>query len=212
MVINLPNKESTQGTRNAQMSKMVFSRLISVDFFKTGAPLMKWLVSLLLCCALHAQAALEPGTEAPDFTLEAALAGKPFSFVLSEALEKGPVVVYFYPKAFTKGCSIEAKMFAEKDEEFKALGAIVLGISNDDLETLKKFSLEDCGSKFAVGSDSDGKIIKSYDANLLPLGSTATRVSYVITPDRKILYVYQAMSPEKHVSQSLEALRKWKKP
>lgn len=163
----------------------------------------------LLCRGLPAQALLETGDVAPDFTASAALGGTPFVFTLSEALKKGPVVLYFYPKAFTKGCSIEAKLFADKQAEFASLRATVVGVSNDDLETLKKFSLEDCASKFAVVSDTEGKIIKNYKANLLPLGNAATRVSYVITPDGKISYVYQAMKPEEHVYNTLQAIRHW---
>lgn len=172
---------------------------------------MKWLIGLLFCYSLQVQAALEIGIEAPDFTLEAALAGKTFSFTLSEALKQGPVVVYFYPKAFTQGCSIEAKLFAEMDAQFKSLGATVLGISNDEINILKKFSLEECASKFSVAADPDGKVIKAYDAQLIPLSSTAARISYVITPDHKVLYQYKSMKPDAHVKNTLEAIRQWKR-
>jgi thioredoxin-dependent peroxiredoxin len=121
-------------------------------------------ITLLLgLLALPAGAALKPGARAPDFTTEATLAGHPFTFSLAEALKSGPVVLYFYPAAFTHGCTIEAHEFAEATERFKALGATVIGISHD---TLNRFSVSECRSKFAVASDADRKISKAYDANL----------------------------------------------
>jgi len=168
------------------------------------------LVTLFLCGAMsQAYATLDVGTNAPDFTTEAALGGKQFTFVLNEALKKGPVVLYFYPKAFTSGCTVEAHLFAEASDTFAALNATVIGVSNDDIETLKKFSVEECRNKFAVGADPDAKIIKAYDVKLLPIGGTSSRTSYVITPDHKIFYVYKAMNPDEHVKNTLDAVKQW---
>src|ERR1700674_5476999 len=111
-------------------------------------------------------AALKPGAQPPDFTTQATLAGKPFTFSLADALKNGPVVLYFYPAAFTKGCTVEAHDFAEATEQFKALGATVIGVSHDSIETLNKFSVSECRNKFAVAADPDQHIMKSYDAVL----------------------------------------------
>lgn len=169
-----------------------------------------FIVLLSMCIVASVHAELETGTEAPDFTAEAAMGGKSFHFTLSEALKKGPVVLYFYPKAFTSGCTVEAHLFAEATEQFAELSATVVGMSNDDIETLKKFSVEACRNKFAVAADPDGKVIASYDARMLPVGSTSSRVSYVITPDHKVFYVYQAMKPQEHVKNTLEAVKRWR--
>lgn len=168
-----------------------------------------FLAMVLMGALTNAHAALDTGADAPDFTADAALAGKSFTFTLSEALKKGPVVVYFYPKAFTSGCTVEAHLFAEATEKFTELHATVIGVSSDDIETLRKFSVEECRNKFSVAADPDGKIISSYDVKLLPLGSRASRTSFVITPDRKIFYVYKAMSPDDHVKNTLEAVKRW---
>jgi len=166
--------------------------------------------TLFLYCAMsQAYALLDVGADAPDFTTEAALGGKQFTFIMNEALKKGPVVLYFYPKAFTSGCTVEAHLFAEASDTFAALNVTVIGVSNDDIDTLKKFSVEECRNKFAVAADSDGKIIKVYDAKLLPIVNTSSRTSYVITPDHKILYVYKAMKPDEHVKNTLDAIKQW---
>jgi peroxiredoxin len=154
-------------------------------------------------------AALQPGADAPDFTTQATLAGKPFKFALAEALKAGPVVLYFYPAAFTKGCTIEAHDFAEATNRFKALGATVIGVSHDDIDTLNKFSVSECRSKFAVASDAGGLISKSYDAQLM-FTSYSNRTSYVIAPSGKILYEYTAMDPDNHVENTLAAVAKWR--
>ena len=157
-----------------------------------------------------AYAELKPGTTAPDFTAPAALAGQAYSFTLKEALKQGPVVVYFYPKAFTRGCTIEATLFAEASDQFKALNATVIGVSGDDIETLKQFSNGPCGGKFAVAADLDRRIMKSYDANLTFLPTVADRITYVITPDSKIWFVHSSLNPDQHVSESLKAIKAWK--
>jgi peroxiredoxin (alkyl hydroperoxide reductase subunit C) len=167
--------------------------------------------ALAVCAALAApvQAALKSGESAPDFTTQATLAGKPFTFSLAAALKSGPVVLYFYPAAFTKGCTVEAHEFAEATEKFNALGATVIGVSHDDIDTLNKFSVSECRNKFAVASDADLKIAKAYDAQLL-FSSYSNRTSYVIAPTGKILYAYSALSPDKHVENTLAAVTQWK--
>jgi peroxiredoxin Q/BCP len=162
--------------------------------------------------ALHAptaSATLKPGDAAPDFTAQASLGGKTFTYTLADALKKGPVVLYFYPAAFTKGCTIEAHEFAEAVDQYKKYGATVIGVSHDNIATLTKFSVSECRSKFPVAADPDAKVIRAYDARM-PLASTmADRVSYVIAPDGKIIYEYTSLSPEKHVANTLEALKQW---
>lgn len=158
--------------------------------------------------AALAHAALPAGAAAPDFTTQATLAGKPFTFALADALKSGPVVLYFYPAAFTKGCTVEAHEFAEATAKFKALGATVIGVSHDDIGTLNKFSVSECRSKFAVASDADQRIAKAYDSVLF-FTSYSNRTSYVISPDGKIVYAYSALSPDKHVENTLAAVAKW---
>src|SRR5450830_1534960 len=127
----------------------------------------------------------------------------------SAALKKGPVVLYFYPAAFTTGCTIEAHLFAEAIDRYKALGATVIGVSNDKIETLNKFSVSECRSKFAVAADTDQKIMKSYDAVMNSKSDYASRTSYVIAPDKTIIYEFSSMSPDKHVENTLQALQQW---
>jgi peroxiredoxin len=164
-------------------------------------------LSALLVTPLYA--ALKPGAAAPDFTTQATLAGKPFSFSLADALKKGPVVLYFYPAAFTPGCTVEAHEFAEATDKFKALGATVIGVSHDPIDTLNKFSVTECRNKFAVASDADQHITKAYDAVLMASPEYANRTSYVIAPTGKIIYEYTAMNPDKHVENTLAAVQKW---
>jgi thioredoxin-dependent peroxiredoxin len=161
--------------------------------------------------AAPAWAALDIGEKAPDFTAPAALAGTQFKFSLAESLSKGPVVLYFFPAAFSAGCSIEAHEFAEATEKFAALGATVIGVSTDDIDTQVKFSMQACQGKFAVASDSGKTVIKSYDAAMMILPDYANRVSYLIAPDNSIVYNYQSLNPSKHVEKTLAALRDWEK-
>ena len=156
-----------------------------------------------------ALAALPNGTKAPEFTAQDSLAGKPFTFSLAEALKQGPVVLYFYPAAFTSGCTIEAHNFAEATEQFKALGATVIGVSHDDIETLNKFSVSECRNKFAVAADADKKIMKAYDAQLFIKPDWAKRTSYVIAPSGEIVYSYNSLNPDKHVANTMAAVKKW---
>lgn len=159
--------------------------------------------------AMPVLASLKVGAVAPVFTADASLAGKPYSFSLSDELKKGPVVLYFYPAAFTSGCNIEARKFAEATAQFQALGAQVIGVSKDDVDTLHKFSVSECGGKFAVAADPKLKVAKSYDATLMLWPGHADRTSYVITPDGRILYAYSALSPDDHVKNTLQALKTW---
>jgi thioredoxin-dependent peroxiredoxin len=164
-----------------------------------------------LLVATPAFAALRVGDVAPGFVTQASLGGKVFTYSLDDALKKGPVVLYFYPAAFTKGCTLEAHDFADAIEKYHALGATVIGVSHDDIEKLNRFSVSECRSKFPVAADPDQHIMKSYDAILTAKPQYANRVSYVISPDDKIIYTYTNLRPDKHVANTLEALGKWKK-
>lgn len=171
---------------------------------------MKRLFSFLTLLALlstSAFAELKPGDKAPVFTAQASLGGKVFNFSLADALKQGPVVLYFYPAAFTSGCTIEAHNFAAAVDRFKEYHATVIGISMDNIDTLNRFSVSECRSKFAVAADPDGSIARSYDAVLMWKSGWASRTSYVITPDGKVIYSYSAMSPDKHAENTLNALR-----
>jgi len=152
-----------------------------------------------------ALAQLDKGEKAPTFTTAAALAGKEFGFNLANALKKGPVVLYFYPKAFTSGCTLEANAFAEAMPQFKAEGASVIGMSNDDIETLKRFSREECRDAFPVGVASFD-VMEGYE-----VGSKerpfASRTSYVIAQDGRIATVYSSGDYRQHVSRTLTAVK-----
>jgi len=168
------------------------------------------LAALLYASSLQpAAAALQAGQPAPDFSAPASLGGEVFRFSLAEALARGPVVLYFYPAAFTRGCTIEANQFAEAVEEYKSLGATVIGVSADDIKTLQRFSVSECRSKFAVAADGDRRIMKAYDAVLERRPQYAQRISYVIAPDGKVIYAYADMRPDLHVQNTLAALKRW---
>ena len=172
---------------------------------------MKTLAVLaLLALATPALADLKVGAPAPDFTLPATLGGKEFTFRLADALKKGPVVVYFYPAAFTSGCTVEAHDFAAAMPQFSAAGASVIGVSHDDIKTLDKFSTSECQSKFPVAADADKKVMKSYDATML-LGITASRTSYVIGQDGKVKFAYSNLDPDGHVAGTLKAAQALKR-
>jgi peroxiredoxin Q/BCP len=155
-------------------------------------------------------ATLAVGAKAPDFTAQASLGGKEFTFSLADALKKGPVVLYFYPAAFTKGCTIEAHDFAEATDRFKALHATVIGVSHDDVATLDKFSVSECRSKFAVAADPDQKIIKAYDVVLEKHPEYANRTSFVIAPNHKIVSSYTNLDPDNHVALTMQAVEDWR--
>ena len=175
---------------------------------------MKRLLSLLpiglVAIALPVFAAVGVGDKAPDFTAQASLAGKEFTFNLADALKKGPVVVYFYPEAFTKGCTIEAHEFAEAADKYAALGASVIGVSHDPIDKLDKFSVQECRNKFAVAADPDLKVINLYGAALPGHETYANRTSYVVAPDGKVIYMYTDMNPADHVTNTLKAIQDWK--
>jgi thioredoxin-dependent peroxiredoxin len=177
---------------------------------------MEIVMARLLACALvslvfslPANAALDIGDRAPDFIAQAALGGTVYSFSLAESLKKGPVVLYFFPAAYSEDCSIEAHYFADATEEFKALGASVIGVSGDDIETLTKFSVQVCQSKFPVASDKTQAIMKSFDAVMQTRPEYANRISYLIAPNSTIVLQYMSLNPTKHVEKTLAALRNW---
>ena len=191
---------------------------------------MKHLLTTVLvlsgAIALPAYAALKKGDSAPDFSAPASLAGKEFAFSLEDALKKGPVVVYFYPSAYTGGCNIEAHTFAENKEKFDALGATIIGVSHDSIARLNDFSAdpEYCAGKIAVASDKDGSIAKAYaltsakgragmkDTRGVEIDHEFTeRTTFVVTPDGKVAAAFSTtddkISPADHVAKSLAAVQ-----
>jgi len=167
--------------------------------------------SLVLAAPAHA--ALAVGAKAPLFTTQAAVGGKSFSFTLQSALKKGPVVLYFFPAAHTAGCNIEAHMFADAIDRFKAQGATVIGITAGNTDQLQAFSTETehCAGKFTVAADAYSAIAHQYDAVINLMGRTMdNRTSYVITPDDNILYSYTDLKPQQHIDLTLDAVTKWR--
>lgn len=162
--------------------------------------------------AVPALAALNVGDPAPDFSADAAVGGKHFRFSLKQALGHGPVVLYFFPKAFTSGCTVEAHEFSEAAGSFAAAGATLIGMSSDNIDTLSDFSTRECRAKFPVAADPDLSVIRAYDAVMMRLpgfGGMSDRTSYVISPDAKILMSYSALAPDEHVTRSLATVQKW---
>ena len=161
-----------------------------------------------LALAAPAFAALKPGAPAPDFSAPAYLAGEPFTFKLAEALERGPVVVYFFPAAHTHGCNLEAALFSQAIDKFKARHATVIGVTAGNTDELAEFSkeTEHCGGKFAVAADEGAKIAKQYDALLEGRPGWSSRTSYVISPDGEIIHAYSESNPNRHVAETLAAL------
>jgi peroxiredoxin Q/BCP len=152
--------------------------------------------------------ALPQGARAPDFTTTGALAGRPFRLHLAEQLRHGPVVLYFYPRAFTEGCTAEANAFSTAAADFRAAGARVIGMSADDYDTLRRFSVEACRNAFPVATAS-ADTIRAYDVQLREGASMTNRTSYVIAPDGRILYAHSEMDWRNHVSNTLAAVRAW---
>ena len=152
-------------------------------------------------------AELTPGSLAPEFTAQAALGGDVESVDLKAALAKGPVVLYFFPKSFSEGCTVEAHLFSEHIADYQKLGATVIGISGDPIAEQKKFSTEECRSAFLVASDPGLVIAKQYDAIIKQAPQYANRISYVIAPSGKIVYAYSDLDPSKHVQNTLSALQ-----
>ena len=183
-------------------------------------------LALSLVVALPALAAVERGAKAPSFTAKASVAGKEVPFSLDDALAKGPVVVYFYPSAYTGGCNIEAHTFAEKSAEFQAVGATVIGVSQDSIARLNDYSAdpEFCAGKFPVASDPDGSIAKSYQLQVVPgkagmKDSRGTeidhgfteRTTFVVAKDHTIVAVLSSaadkIAPAEHVTKSLAVVQ-----
>ena len=156
--------------------------------------------------AAPASAALNVGAKAPDFATQGALGGKPFAFKLIQALKKGPVVLYFFPKAFTKGCTLEAHAFSEATDDFRKAGAQVIGMSGDDLPTLKRFSVEECRNAFPVATATP-KTINAYDVALEGHPGMANRTSYVIGRNGKVVAVHSDLDWSQHVARTLAAVK-----
>lgn len=168
-------------------------------------------LTALILAAPGAHAALPDGTTAPDFTAVASIGGNTYTFSLVDALKKGPVVLYFYPAAFTSGCTTEAHDFAKAMPRFKALGATVIGVSHDPITKLQRFSVSECRKQFPVASDADGRIMKEYDAVLAQHPAYANRTSYVIAPGGKVLYSYTNLDPTEHVANTMAVIERWDK-
>ena len=162
------------------------------------------LASVLMAAPLSA--ALPVGASAPDFTTTGALAGKPFKLHLKDQLKHGPLVLYFYPKAFTQGCTLEAKAFADAMPEFRKAGARVVGMSADNLDTLKKFSTEACRNQFPVATASP-ETIKAYDVVLKQKPELTDRTSYVIDQKGRIVMVHSELDWKDHVAKTLAAVQ-----
>lgn len=160
-----------------------------------------------------AEASLPVGAKAPAFATTGALAGKPFKFDLGSALKRGPVVLYFYPKAFTKGCTLEARAFSEKMDEFRKAGAQVVGLSADDLGTLKRFSVEECRNAFPVAIATK-KMIRDYNV-AMPVVNKVTamsnRTTYVIDRRGRIVMAHADMDWSEHVAKALAAVKSLKR-
>ena len=177
---------------------------------------------LATVAALPATAALKEGDVVPDFKLQASQAGKDFSYTLKDALKKGPVVVYFYPSAYTGGCNIQAHTFAVNVDKFAAAGASVIGVSLDSIKRLNDFSAdpEYCAGKIAVGSDADGKVAKGFDLSVaeIPAGRKDTRgveidhgrvdrTTFIVTPDGKVAATVGGLPPAANVEKALEIVQ-----
>ena len=172
--------------------------------FRSSLCLALALVALPITAA---NAALKVGDKAPDFSTQVSLAGKAMPFNLKDALKKGPVVLYFYPAAFTKGCTIEAHDFADATDDFHKLHATVIGMSADGIDKLNQFSVSECRNKFAVGT-ATASTISAYDVSI-PQTTIANRTSYVIAPDGKVIFAYSAMDPAGHVTGTMDAVKAW---
>ena len=168
---------------------------------------MRQLATLIVLAAIAtpAAAALPVGSKAPDFVTTGALAGKPFRLHLANELRKGPVVLYFFPKAFTQGCTLEAHTFSNAEKDFRKAGARVIGMSADDLSTLKKFSVEACRNAFPVATATPG-VIRAYDVKLKQNPAMTDRTSYVIAPNGRITFVHSELNWSEHVAKTLAAV------
>ena len=171
------------------------------------------LIGVLGLAPSTVRAELAVGSTAPPFSAAAALGGRDVTFSLAEALKKGPLVVYFYPKSFTSVCTVEAHLFAEATPELEAVGASVIGISTDTIETQREFSKSECRDKFAVAADPEGVVVKAYDV-AIGRGNRvmAGRTSYVIAADGRIASVHTASDAESHIRTALAAVKALRKP
>ncbi|MGD9427256.1 peroxiredoxin [Pantoea sp. NSTU24] len=161
--------------------------------------------------ATSAFAALEAGEKAPDFKLDAALAGKSTTFSLQQALQKGPVVLYFFPAAFSAGCTLEAHDFAEATDEFKKLGATVIGVTAGNTDQIAKFSQLECRDKFTVAADPGAKVATEYKSTMEMKGQKVSdRTSYVIAPDGKILMSFTDKNPDTHIQKAMDAVKQYR--
>ena len=159
--------------------------------------------------ASPAIAALKTGDKAPDFTTTGAVGGKEFKLHLAEQLKHGPVVLYFFPKAFTSGCTAEAHAFSESIGDFKKAGAQVIGMSADNIATLKDFSVKECRSAFPVAT-ATSETQKAYDVAWAAHPGVTTRTSYVIDKNGKIAMVHDDLDFSQHVSKTLAAVKSLK--
>jgi thioredoxin-dependent peroxiredoxin len=172
--------------------------------------------------ALPTYAALQELESAPDFQAQASLAGKTFTFSLNEALKKGPVVIYFYPSAYTRGCNLQAHTFAVNYDQFAAAGATIIGVSLDSIVRLNEFSADPdyCAGKIAVASDPDGKIAKAYGLTVKEADAGrkdtrgndidhgfAERTTFIVTPDDKIKEVIGGIAPDENVQKALDVVK-----
>ena len=167
------------------------------------------LTLLAALVATPALAALPVGAPAPDFSTQGSLGGRAHQFSLSQALKRGPVVLYFFPAAFTSGCTVETKMFADASDRFAAAGATLIGVAADPIEKLQRFSVEACRSKFPVAVAS-AQMIADYDVKL-PLAPRSNRTSFVIGTNRRVAYVLSEMRPDGHVAGTLAVVEKLKR-
>ncbi len=167
---------------------------------------MRFALAALAFLPVTAPAALPVGAVAPGFVTQGALAGKTFSFDLQKSLKKGPVVLYFFPAAFTQGCTLEARAFAEATAAFTKAGATVVGVAADPIDKLTRFSVEECRNRFAVAVATPA-MIAAYDVMLPQLSGRSDRTSYVIAKTGRIAYSYSAMRPDDHVANTLAAVR-----
>jgi peroxiredoxin len=157
-------------------------------------------------------AALQQGAKAPDFTLNAAEGGKPFTLSLKQTLKKGPIVLYFFPAAFTTGCTIEAHLFAEASDDFNRLGARVVGVTAGNIDRVAEFSKSECRDKFAVAADPGAKVAAKYDTAVQGPNQAmySSRTSFVIAPNGTILLSYTDPKPQAHIEKTMAAVRAWK--
>jgi len=181
-----------------------------------------WAAALLALCSFASQAALHPGEVAPDIQLQASLNGKAYAYRLKTALQSGPVVVYFYPSAYTNGCNIQAHTFATQLDQFHKAGATVLGVSLDSIARLNEFSADPdyCAGRLSVASDVNGVVARAYDLQVREAQAHrkdsrgqeidhgfAERTTFVITPDGRIAATLGGLTPTENVAKALQAVQ-----